>query len=147
MKLIANTFLNLAASALLPMAVVGLSPLTAAPVVPSAGTNAPQSVFVMPDSPKEGRDPFFPNSIHPYQEAAQQTGRAPELSALKLEGITRGRGHFFAIINDVTFGVADEADVKTPTGSKIHVRCDQIKENSVVVEAGGKILTLILSNQ
>jgi hypothetical protein len=145
MKPIANTFRNIAA-ALLPMAVVGLSPLTAAPVVSSAGTNAPQSVFVMPDSPKEGRDPFFPNSIHPYQEAAQQTGRPPELSALKLEGITRGRGHFFAIINDVTFGVGDEADVKTPTG-KIRVRCDQIKENSAMVEAGGQNLTLILSNQ
>lgn len=144
MKLAANTFLNLAA-VFLPLAVVEL-PLAAAPIMPSASTNAPQSVFVMPDSPKEGRDPFFPNSMRPFVETHQLNNTQPELSALKLEGITSGRGHFFAIINDVTFGVGDEADVKTPTG-KIHVRCVQIKANDVVVEAGGQLLTLTLSNQ
>jgi len=144
MKPIANIFLNLAA-AFLPMAMVGLSPLKAAPSVPSAGTNAPQSVFVMPDGLKEGRDPFFPNSTRPYRDRPAPAG-ASELSDLKIDGITRARGHVFVIINNETFGVGDEADVKTPTG-KLHIRCVRINDNDVTVEAGGQFLTLTLSNQ
>jgi hypothetical protein len=144
MKPTANIFLNLAA-ALLPMAMVGLSPLKAAPSVLSTDTNAPQSVFVMADSPKEGRDPFFPSSMRPYRDRPTPDGSS-ELSDLKIEGITRARGHVFVIINNETFGVGDENDVKTPTG-KIHVRCVQINDNNVVVEAGGQLRTLTLSNQ
>jgi len=138
-----HTFRNLAV--LLPMAVVGLSPLAAAPVAPPAKTEAPRSVFAMPTTPKEGRDPFFPSSVHPYQEAMQQPGRVPELSLLKLDGISNSGSHVFVIINNVTFGVGDEVDVKTP-GGRIHVRCVEIKANSAVVEAGGQIITLTLSN-
>jgi hypothetical protein len=141
MKPIANTFRNLMA-VLLPMAIVGLSPLIAAPPVQ---TEAPKSVFVLPDSPREGRDPFFPSSIRPYRDRPTPGG-APELSDLKLEGISRSRGHVFAIINDETFGVGDDEDVKTSTGNKIHVLCVQIKADAVVIEAGGQTLTLTLSN-
>ena len=92
---------------LLPMAVAGLSPLAAAPVVPSAFANTPsQSVFAMPDSPKEGRDPFFPNSMRPYVEAHQVNNSQPELSSLQLEGISRSGSRVFAVINGDTF--ADE---------------------------------------
>lgn len=125
------------------MAVVGLSPLAAAPVVPPAKTEPPRSVFVMPTSPKEGRNPFFPSSIHPYQEP--QPGQHADISALKVGGIVRTENSFFAIINNVTFGVGDEADVKA-LGGKIHVHCLEIKADSVVVEAGGQTRTLILSN-
>jgi hypothetical protein len=142
MKPTANTFRNLAAGLLL-MTVVGLSPLAAAPPIQTA---PPKSVFVLPDSPKEGRDPFFPNSIRPYQGRPAPNGSLLELPTLKLQGVSRSRGHIFAIINNVTFGVGDETDVKTPTG-KISVRCVQIKTDSAVVVAGGQILTLILSNQ
>lgn len=148
MKPTTNTFRKLVA-VLLPMAAVGLSPLMAAPpVAPAADTKVPsQSVFVMPASPKEGRDPFFPNSFHPYQEAQAQSGAQPELSSLTAEGISRSGNRVFAVINGETFAVGDEDDVKTPTG-KIHVRCIKINasSNSVVVEAGGQILILNLSN-
>jgi hypothetical protein len=99
----------------------------------------------MPESPKEGRDPFFPNSMRPYVEAHAQPGMAPELSSLKLEGISRHGNRVFVIINDETFAVGDESDVKTATG-RIHVLCVQIKTDSVVVEAGGQALTLTLSS-
>jgi hypothetical protein len=127
------------------MVVAGLSPLATAQVVPPAGTNVVESVFVLPDSPKEGRDPFFPNSIRPYRDRPTPGGAA-ELSELKLQGITRSHGNKFVIINDETFAVGDDADVKTPTGNKIHVLCLQIKDDSAVIEAGGQTLTLILSN-
>jgi hypothetical protein len=111
---------------------------------PSADTNVVQSVFVLPDNPSEGRDPFFPNSMRPYPRPPQAPAATP-ISDIKLEGISRSGGNVFVIINDVTFGVGDDADVKTPHG-KIHVLCKQIEDNSAVVEAGGQILTLTLPN-
>lgn len=145
MKPISNKFLNLAA-AFLPMAIVAVSPLAAAPVTPPAGTNAPQSVFVMPESPKEGRDPFFPNSTHPYLYAIQLNNKQPEITALNLVGITRSGSRVFVIINNVTLGTGEDADVKTPTG-KIHLRVVEIKTDAVVIEASGQIHTLTLSNK
>jgi hypothetical protein len=144
MKSSANIFRNLA-MALLPMVVAGLSPLATAQIVPSVGTNVVQSVFVLPDSPKEGRDPFFPSSLRPYRDRPNPGGAA-ELSDLKLEGVTRSHGNVFVIINDVTFGVGDDADVETPTGAKVHILCVRINTDSVVVEADGQDLTLTLLN-
>ena len=144
MKPAASTFRNLSAALLLAV-VAGSSQLAAAEDVPSADTNVVQSVFVLPDNPKEGVDPFFPNSPRPYQGRPVLPG-ITAISDIKLQGITRARGHSFVIINDVTFGVGDDADVKIARGGKIHVVCKQIEGDSVVVEAGGQIFTLTLSN-
>jgi len=115
LKPTANSFRNLVA-VLLPMVFVSLSSLAAAPVFAPAGTNIVQSVFVLPDSPKEGRDPFFPSSIRPYKDRVP-AGLTP-VSSLKLEGITRARGKVFVIINGVTFGVGDEDQPMRPAFSK-----------------------------
>ena len=144
MKPSSNTFQNLA-MALLPMVVASLPSLATAQIVPSTDTNVVQSVFVLPDDSKEGRDPFFPTSLRPYRDRPSPGG-APELSDIKLGGIIRSHGNVFVIINNVTFGVGDDADVKTSTGNKIHVLCVQIKSDSVVIEADGQALTLTLSN-
>jgi hypothetical protein len=144
MKPSANIFRNLG-MALLAMTVAGLPSLATAQIVPPIDTNVVQSVFVLPDNSKEGRDPFFPSSLRPYRDRPAPGG-ATELSDIKLEGITRSHGNVFVIINDVTFGVGDDADVKTSTGNKIHVLCVQIKSDSVVIEADGQALTLTLSN-
>ena len=148
MKSITITFRSLPA-ALLLAAIAGLSSPANAENVPAAvmtDTNVLQSVFVLPNNPNEGRDPFFPNSMRPYQGRPQPGGAAVQLSDIKLEGISRARNNVFVVINDVTFGVGDEADVKIAHGGKIHVVCKQIEGDSAVVEAGGQILTLTLSN-
>jgi hypothetical protein len=144
MKPSANIFRNLSAGLLLA-AVAGLSPLASAQDILSADTNVVQSVFVLPDNPKEGRDPFFPNSPRPYQGRPQNPG-VTAISDFKLGGITGAGSRFFVIINNVTFGVGDDADVKTPAGGKVHVLCVQIKADSAVIEAGGQTLQLYLSN-
>jgi hypothetical protein len=142
MKPTANTFRHLV-PALLPMVFVALSPLSAAPGVASASTNAPQSIFVLPDSPKEGRDPFFPSSLRPYKDRPTAEG-VTDLSDLNLTGITTGSGNrVFVIINNVTFGKGEDADVKTPRG-KVHIRLVEIRTDSVVIEAGGQSRTLTL---
>lgn len=142
LKPTANSFRNLAA-VFIPMVFVGLPSLEAAPILASTGTNIVQSVFVLPDAPKEGRDPFFPNSIRPYKDRVP-LGQTP-VSSLKLEGITRSHGKVFVIINSVTFGIGDEVPVKT-SGGKVDVHCVQINADSVVVEVGGQLLTLTLTN-
>ena len=59
-------------------AVLGL-PLTAAHA--TAGTGQTSTVatgslaFIIPASPKEGRDPFFPESARPYQMARAAAAR------------------------------------------------------------------------
>jgi len=128
----ASSFGFVAALLLLPLA---------GSAAPSKSTNAaPQdikSIFVMPNSPKDGRDPFFPNATSLYQSAASPvpTARPMPLETLKLVGIL---GNSLANINGVTFAVGETQEVKTSSGS-ISVRLLQIKarDESVVIEANG----------
>ena len=123
--------------------------LTALLVCPFAGTAAPakstnavapqevRSVFVIPNSPKEGRDPFFPTATSLYQSAVP-VHAAPTMSveSLKLVGIL---GNSLANINGVTLAVGETQEVKTSSGA-ISVRLLQIKpqDESVIVEANGQ---------
>ena len=110
-------------------------------------TNAmPQSVFVMPSSPKDGRDPFFPDSLRPYQTAAAAHPKAANMASLKVLGFSGDVPNRFVIINNHTFAAGDEGDVTTPTG-RIHLRCIEVKTNSVVIEVGGRLRELFYSNQ
>jgi hypothetical protein len=112
---------------------------------PRAATNTapaepevPKSVFIVPTSPKEGRDPFYPNS--PRLFAAAVTGNsnaAPVQVALLLSGIFVQADHRLATINNHTFEVGEESEVLIP-GGRTKIRCVEIKENSVVVEVRGE---------
>jgi hypothetical protein len=131
-----------AVAAWLSAAIVTVLPVAAAPAAaPVAQQVTPEvtlrSVFVLPTNPKEGRDPFFPSSTRPYEDAASKNPVAGDLTALVLKGFSGTPDHRLAIINNHTFGVGDEGDVLTPH-SRIHIRCVEIKTNSVVVESGGQ---------
>ena len=115
---------------------------TNAPAKPSVSvaTNAPVPIeiavskFTVPTTTAEGRDPFFPNSarfsasVAPVNPGSKKT--APV--TLVLQGIS-GK---FALINGRTLEVNEEADIST-SGGKIHVRCLNIGEDVVTVEANG----------
>jgi hypothetical protein len=106
------------------------------PLLAEDETNeAPKSVFNLPTSSKEGRDPFFPNSMRPYEAAYNVTHTG--VSALVLRGFSGPAGHRLVIINNHTFGEGDEEDVTTPAG-RIRVLCVEIRGNSVLVEADGQ---------
>jgi hypothetical protein len=133
-------------AALLSAALVTVLPAAAAPAAAPAATHvAPlvtpevtlRSGFVLPANPKEGRDPFFPTSTRPYEDAVSKNPVAGDLTALVLKGFSGPPDHRLAVINNHTFGVGDEGDVLTPH-SRIHIRCVEIKTNSVVVESGGQ---------
>jgi hypothetical protein len=106
-------------------------PLAAAP----ADTNTPpKSVFILPTNPNEGRDPFYPNSLRPYQDFAPK--RAVDLTALRIKGFSEIAGHRYVIINNHTFGEGDEGDVITP-GGRVHIRVLSLGTDTVLVESNG----------
>lgn len=112
-----------------------ISAAAAGPAHVEAETNAPvRSIFILPTNPTEGRDPFFPNSMRPYEAFISK--RQVELSSIEVKGFSEINGHRYVIINNHTFGEGDEADVLTPEG-RVHVHCLAITPDSVLVEAGG----------
>ena len=96
---------------------------------PRAEVKIPVSIFVWPSNPAEGRDPFFPNSKHPYAEPVIKQTLTNAPVTLTLNGISRG----LAMINGRTFSEGEEGDVSTNSG-KQRVRCLKIKEDSVIIE-------------
>ena len=116
---------------------VAVLPVAAAPVAqPAVEAVAPRSGFVIPTNPQEGRDPFYPNSSRPYENAPVAKASAGDVSSLVLKGISGPPDHRLAIINNRTLGIGDEQDLATPQG-RIHIRCIEIKDNSVMIESGG----------
>jgi|SRR5579862_7273185 len=109
----------------------------AAPAPQSSVTNANRSIFILPTNPREGRDPFFPDSTRPYKFAATANPGAADVTSLVIKGFSGSMDHRFVIINNHTFAAGDEGDVVTH-GGRIHLSCIEIKTNSVVIEVGGQ---------
>jgi hypothetical protein len=103
----------------------------------------PQSVFVTPRTPAEGRDPFFPASTRPYNAPGGPDGHPNQPAAhaapveLRLNGISGMPGHLLAIVNNRTFGVGDEGDIVSGN-SRVHIRCLAIGNDSVSVQVGSE---------
>ena len=112
----------------------------------SASNVVVRSDFVMPSNPKEGRDPFFPDSTRPYATAAASNPKVADVTSLKLLGFSGEVPHRFVIINNHTFAAGDEGDVTTPNG-RIHLRCIEVRTNSVLIEVGGQRRELFYSSQ
>ena len=100
---------------------------------PRAEVKIPVSIFVWPHNPSEGKDPFFPQSKHPYDQPEIQKPLTNAPVVLTLTGISRG----LVMINGRTFSEGEEGDVNTNSGKK-RVRCLKIKE-----EAGSAIVELL----
>ncbi len=104
----------------------------------SAKVIAARSAFVTPSNVREGRDPFFPESSRVYDANVQvNPNHRVEATSLVVKGVSKIAGRLFVIINNHTFTGGDESDVLTATG-KAHVRCVEIRSDSVVVELNGQ---------
>lgn len=133
---------NIKVALLSAMFLAGLAVTTAPVVASDTQTNqtrlAPRSIFTQPANPSEGRDPFFPSSLRPYQGAPVPGAHAAaDVGVLAIQGISGPPGHRLVIINNVTFAVGDDAEVSTSQG-RIHIHCLEIGETLVVVEANGQ---------
>ena len=80
----------LAASSLVALT-VGLPALAAPASKPAAPEPAPRSIFVLPTNPQEGRDPFYPNSTRPYENAPASKKSLVDVTSLILKGISGPR--------------------------------------------------------
>ena len=109
----------------------------AAPAPQGNITNANRSIFILPSTPREGRDPFFPDSTRPYKVAVAANPRVADVTSLVVKGFSGSMEHRLVIINNHTFAAGDEGDVVTPAG-RIHLSCIEIRTNSVVIEVGGQ---------
>jgi hypothetical protein len=103
----------------------------AAPVKPAP----PLSTFIIPTGPREGRDPFYPESTRPYEEN-KPSGSNLAADSFTVKGLSVEHGHPMVIINNHTFAVGDEGDVLTSVGH-VHLRLVQIQENIAVIQANG----------
>ena len=124
------------------------STINSAPPATNANTNAgsdiPRSVFVIPKSPKQGRDPFYPDSVRPYgTSAVAQTNSATTSAVLVLNGLSGSAQKRLAIINGQTMAEDEVSDIPTPTG-RVRVRCVEIKDTSAVIEIGTELRELHL---
>jgi hypothetical protein len=109
---------------------------------PPVRTGPIRSVFIMPASPKEGRDPFFPDSTRIYETGVVATvSHVPEITSLKIKGYSVVNGQPMIIINNHSFMVNDEGDVLT-SGGRVHIRCLEIKASTAIIEANGQRLDL-----
>lgn len=129
------------------MTVLVALPLASRSAPLKASTNAApqqssQSTFVMPKSPAQGRDPFYPNATSLYQTEVAPTRVKPDtgLSSLKLNGIL---GSDLAQINNVTLQVGETEEIKTPTGTvAVHLLEIHAAAETVVIEVSGQRRTL-----
>jgi len=103
----------------------------------STGVGTIRSVFVLPNNPKDGRDPFFPETTR-TMDMTPAAVHTVEISSLKVPGISGPPGHLLAIINNHTFAVGDEGDVLTPAG-RVNLRCLEINPSYVLVLVNGQV--------
>jgi hypothetical protein len=101
-----------------------------------------KSAFV--NTPGTGKDPFFPTSTR--RGAPKPGGPVITESAvpqLALKGISGSKNHRLAIINNKTFEVGEEADLRL--GSQIvRVRCVEVRDDGVTVVINGQTQKLLL---
>jgi len=138
-------FGHIALAATLSIGCAGALMANAAPADKSDKTNDVRSVFILPANPGEGRDPFFPDSIRPYENAAAASPKTADITSLVVRGFSGTVSRRLVIINNHTFAIGDEGDVTTSSG-RIHLRCIEIGTDSVVVEVGGQYHKLLYVN-
>ena len=114
-----------------------------APAAATAKAEIPQSGFNVAENPKEGRDPFFPQSQWNRPVPKPTKADTLDFGGFVLNGITSPPRQT-AMINNRTFEPGEEAEVKLPTGAKVLVKCIEIKTDSAVIECLGQRRTLRL---
>ena len=113
------------------------APATNAPAADTYQWEIPQSVFQVPANPREGRDPFFPNSILGPQPVKPKEAAPVDLSGFVLNGITSPPRRT-AMINGRTFEAGESGEVRTSNGSKVLIKCVEIKSDSAIIEVAGQ---------
>jgi hypothetical protein len=102
---------------------------------PASLTEIPLSLFVIPSTPKEGRNPFFPQSVL-AAPAVKPKEATVDTGAIVLNGITSPPKRT-AMINGRTFELGEEGEIRMPSGGKLLIKCEQIKDDSAIIVVSG----------
>lgn len=117
------------------------------PKAPHAKLVPARSVFVLPTSPRDGRDPFFPESTRLFENTVAAKPAAKMVAnVFSIKGFSVEHGRAMVIINNHTFAVGDEGDVRTSDG-RMHLRCLEIRNGMVVIEVNGTRRELFMGGQ
>ncbi len=105
----------------------------------AAPAEIPKSVFVIPATAKEGRNPFFPQSAQPLPELDKsQKNRPFEPGWFTLNGITPNGPKRTCMINSRTFEAGESGEVKLPSGARMLIKCEEIRNDSVIIIVNGE---------
>jgi hypothetical protein len=141
-----NLFTAFLAIPLLAAAAPAAPVATPAAATPVESPPPPKSVFV--DRPDFGKDPFFPNSKRRGEVVA--TNRVVEpvanFSNLALKGVSNDKEKPLAIINNKTFEVGEEGEVRV-NGLLVKVKVIEIREKSAMVSVNGVTKELFLGQK
>jgi len=96
----------------------------------------PRSVFVVPTSPRQGRNPFFPRSVF-HSAATEPKPQSVDTSAVVLNGLT-SPPRVTAMINGRTFEPGESGQIRLPNGAKVQVQCVEIRTDAVVAIIGAE---------
>jgi hypothetical protein len=98
----------------------------------------PQSNFVIPSQPTEGRNPFFPQSTARIVPVVKFTpANVIDPSLIVLNGITSPPRRT-AMINGRTFEPGEEGEVRLASGNKTLIKCEEIRADSAIIVVGGQ---------
>lgn len=104
---------------------------------PTPMVEIPVSKFQIPASPREGRNPFFPQSMTEAAPVAKPMAKGPDASAIVLNGIT-SPPRSMAMLNGKTFEPGESGEVKLPSGDRVPVQCIEIRKDSVLIQVGNE---------
>ncbi|HTL58756.1 MAG TPA: hypothetical protein VL361_23920 [Candidatus Limnocylindrales bacterium] len=97
----------------------------------------PLSKFDIPASPRDGRNPFFPQSAIVAPIVASKPNAALDFSSIVLNGITSPPKRT-AMINGRTFERGEEGEVRLPSGAKVLIKCEEIRADSAIIFSNGQ---------
>ena len=97
----------------------------------------PQSIFIIPATPREGRNPFFPHSTSVAPAPVRSNPTFIDTSSIMLNGLTSPPKRT-AIINGNTFEVGEEHEIRLAGGGKEIIKCLEIKSDSATIELRGQ---------
>ena len=122
-------------------AIAAANPTSPAPAATSTNQvtvplEIPQSIFVIPNNPREGRNPFFPGS-HAELPPTPRPQAPVDSSSFILNGITSPPKRT-AMINGRTFEVGEEGKVRVPGGGLELIKCLDIGADSATIEWKGQ---------
>lgn len=97
------------------------------------------SVHEIPKScfSRDGKNPFFPDSAPDKRSRGLSTNNVAQVAVFVLNGISSPPKRT-AIINNRTFEPGEEGEVKIDGGSRVLVKCLEIKDDGAVILVSGQ---------